>query len=353
MYQKHHLAFFANLSRTTYTALCKHFKNPVEAFTADKAAFHGIGWKVHTIQTFIEWRKTFDPERADEQLETLKTRIVEIMDDEYPKLLASIYDPPPFLFVQGTLQSGPALAVVGPRKCSVYGRTVCRELVRRIASAGVIIVSGLAHGIDRVAHDTAIEVGGITVAVLGTGIDFTPHHLVESIVQAGGAIITEYPPGMPGSFYTFPKRNRIIAGLCHATLIVEAGASSGARITAQCALDTNRDLCVVPQNIDSETGVGSNELLKTGAHLITSADDIFHILDMDNVCANQTPAPTIQTPLNEMETAIVKELSREAVHVDVITRQTGLSNAVVCSTLTMLEIKGIVKNQGGMMYKAQ
>lgn len=276
-------------------------------------------------------------------------------DADYPKLLKEIYDPPFCLFVKGKLKNdGYNLAVVGTRKFSNYGKQITEEIVEPLASQGITIVSGLAYGIDGIAHKATLEVGGTTIAVLGSGINrahiFPKEHarLAEEIVEKGGAVISEYPPGTIPTRYTFPRRNRIVAGMSLGTLVIEAPEESGALITAQCALDNGRDVFAVPQNINSENSVGPNNLIKNGAKLITNYQEILEALNLQeikNFIDNKQIIP--DSPIEEK---ILNCLSKEPQHVDLIIKETKLDSPTVNSNLTLMEMKGKVKNLGGMMY---
>ncbi len=210
---------------------------------------------------------------------------ITIADTRYPPILKQIADPPQHLFLRGELiASAICIAVVGPRQHSAYGAKVTEKLVYAIAKAGVTIVSGLARGIDGIAHQAALQAKGKTVAVLGSGCDdesiYPKEHvpLAHSILSSGGALISEYQPGSSPTKLTFPARNRIIAGMAKATLVIEAAQRSGSLITARCALDYDRDVLAVPQNIDSPTARGVNELIRMGAYPVTSPRDVlFHL----------------------------------------------------------------------------
>lgn len=205
-------------------------------------------------------------------------------DKKYPKLLRQLPDPPPQLYYRGDLEilNNICLAVVGSRKYSEIGKRSCQKIVGPLAKNGIVIISGLAIGIDSIAHQTTLENGGKTVAVLGTGLNdnvIYPKqniHLLEKIIDNGGLVLTEYPPESRATRYSFPQRNRIIAGLSIGTLVVEADIKSGSLITASCALDYNRDVFAVPYEITQKQG--TNELLKNGAYLVNSSEDITNIL---------------------------------------------------------------------------
>jgi DNA processing protein len=314
-----------------------------------------LPWEENLIHEFLLWRDEINEEKVERVLHNEKIHCITQDDEEYPELLKEIYDPPLCLFVRGAIpQDGFNLAVVGPRKFSQYGKQVAEELVRQLAAQGITIVSGLALGIDGIAHNAALAAEGTTVAVLGTGIDrqhiYPRVHsmLSEKIIEQGGAVIAEYPPGTLPNRFTFPRRNRIVAGMSLGTLVIEATEKSGALITAQCALDTNREVFAVPQNITSPTSVGTNNLLTMGAKPVMKAEDILDALNLQEVA--QYVTNTTILPDSPTEAKVLEHLSREPVHIDELIRKSGLESHVVNGTMTLMEMKGKIRNLGGMMY---
>jgi DNA processing protein len=295
----------------------------------------------------------FDPDSGD--------KIVRLTpnDSAYPQLLREIGTAPKELFVRGTLPppDAVAVAIVGTRRASPYGKQVTRELASGLARSRIVIVSGLALGIDGLAHEAALEARGLTIAVLGSGVDqasvYPPAHrrLAEQIVAAGGALVSEYPPGFAPTIYSFPQRNRIIAGLAVGTLVTEAPAESGALITARHAVEYSREVFSVPHPITSLTGQGTNTLLKMGATLVTQSSDILEMLRLPLPETTTHPATRLAlAKLTETETQIVAQLSRTPEHIDVLAKQTGFDSATVLSVLTLLEMRGIVRNTGAHYY---
>jgi DNA processing protein len=272
-----------------------------------------------------------------------------------PPLLAAIHDPPKKLFVRGALPDPSAIcvAIVGSRKYTAYGQYVTELLVPPLVRAGIVIVSGLALGIDGIAHRAALAAGGKTVAVLGSGIDAPSIHpvahtaLAHQIVEAGGAVLSEYPNGFKATLYSFPARNRIIAGLSVGTVVIEAALKSGALITAQAALNENREVFAVPHAITSPTAAGVNELIKSGAHPVTSADDILDVLGVKKSARGALPLSAAATP---EEKAILAALAAEPLHIDAILRAAALPGSNALAALTTLELNGLVKNLGGMRF---
>lgn len=355
MKKEHLLAHFPKITLKRYRELIAAFSDLDKAWTASLSELLKIGWDENYVHEFLLWKEMLNEEKTQKILVQEQIHCVLMEDPEYPPLLKELYDPPFCLFVRGTMTglSFP-LAVVGPRQFSLYGKQVTEEMVTALAPKGITIVSGLALGVDGIAHQAALDVGGKTIAVLGSGNDrqhIFPsghRHLADKIVAGGGAVITEYPPGMMPTQYTFPRRNRIIAGISLGTLIIEAGEESGALITAQCALDNGREVFAVPQNITSVTAVGVNNLLKVGAHPVTSAEDILDALNLRDVAEYVINSAIL--PDSPIEAKLLEHLSREPLHVDQLIKRSALDSPTVNSTLTMMEMKGKVRNVGGMQY---
>lgn len=349
------LAHFLKMTPKKAKDLMRVFFSFENAWQADFEALKKTGWDEATIQEFIEWKKNINEEKIQETLNKEKIICITQEDSNYPRLLKEIYDPPLCLFVRGTLQSDDfALAVVGPRKCSSYGQQVTEMLVGPLAEAGITIVSGLALGIDGIAHDVALKANGRTVAVLGGGVDEATiqprshYGLSERILEQGGAIISEYPPFTKAMNFTFPARNRIIAGMTLGTLVIEAGESSGSLITATCALDSNREVFAVPQNITTLTSVGVNTLVKMGAKVVLSCDDILQTLNLQEI--KKYVQNTQIIPNSPTEEILLNILTKEPIHIDEIIKKSALPSHEVSSAMTLMEMKGKVKNVGGMMY---
>lgn len=285
-------------------------------------------------------------------MDEIKT--INIQDKNYPKLLKEIKDPPEILYVRGEiLPDDSFFAVVGTRMASSYGKQVALEIAGDLAEAGLIIVSGMAPGIDTFCHQAALERKKRTIAVLGTGVDEKSIYpqsnlkLAEKILKTGGALISEYPPGTPGSKFTFPQRNRIISGLSLGVLVVEAKQKSGALITAHHAFSQNRKVFAVPGPIHSSNSKGPHYLIKKGAKLAENANDILRELNL--------PFPRFHLGKeikgeNEGENLILGVLKEGALDVDKIIEKTNLPASKVASTLAILEIKGKVRNLGGNIY---
>jgi DNA processing protein len=270
----------------------------------------------------------------------------------FPQLLAAIHDPPPQLYLRGdadpALLTRPAVALVGARACSAYGRSVARSLARDLAAAGVLVVSGLARGIDGEAHRGALDGGGWTVGVLGCGIDrdYPAAHaeLARRICGSGGLVVSEYEPGVEPAPWRFPARNRIIAGLCRATVVVEARERSGALITADFALEEGREVLAVPGEITSTLSAGTNALLRLGAIPVTCAADVLEVFGID---PPEAPAPE----LGPIASTLLDKLREGALTGDELVRACGLDPSQSSAALMELELAGQVTIEDGV-YRA-
>lgn len=350
------LAHFPKITYTRYKKLVGYFSDLAQLWQAELVDLSKAGLDEAIAHEFIVWREATDHEKILTNLEREKITTTSIGEPSYPALLSQIPDPPHTLFIRGSLPQHdlPSLAIVGTRHHTSYGKQVTEELAYELARQGLGIVSGLALGIDGIAHEAALKAQGITIAVLGSGIDratvypASHQHLAERIIFQGGAIVTEYPPGFKPTTYSFPARNRIVAGLTLGTLITEAPEESGALITARAALDYNREVMAVPHPITSEAGEGGNKLIQRGAALITSAHDVMEVLNLKNIKELIDNRATL--PATPTETTILQTLSKEPTHIDTIIKKTPLDSRTVMSTLTLLEMKGRVRNMGGMMY---
>ena len=268
----------------------------------------------------------------------------------YPPLLAELYDPPTRLFVRGgpsAILSETAVAVVGARSCSSYGAEVAHALARDLAAAGVVVVSGLARGVDAEAHRGALEGGGRTIAVLGCGIDRDyprSHAHLAARIAASGAVVSEYPPGTEPAPWRFPARNRIIAGLARATVVVEARTRSGALGTADFALELGRDVFAVPGEITAALSAGTNDLLRQGAAPLLAADDVLTALGLER-------APPARSRVSRAAGQILALLADAPCAVDDLVRRSGRASGEVAAALVELELAGAA-SQGDGIYRA-
>lgn len=334
-------------------------KKIVSPFSDGKTVWHAdqaelkskIGEKFADL--VVEARHLTEPEKEIDRLKSLDIGFITIYDKKYPKLLKEIYDCPVILYLKGNSEAlnSFSIAVVGSRKYSDYGRNVCYRLSKDCSSNGLTIVSGLALGIDTFAHQAAVDVGRPTIGVLGCGLDqiypTSNNALAKEILHFNGAIISEFPPGTPPFKQNFPARNRIIAGLSSGVLVIEAAENSGALITAYQALEYNREVFAVPGNIDSLSSAGTNKLLKEGAVLVTSSDDIFSALNLNNLSKT---GDQIDGPEGKEEIKICEILSRGDRTIDEIIKESELNVVLLSSTLTMLEMKCLVENIGSGRY---
>jgi len=269
--------------------------------------------------------------------------------------LLEIPEPPVALYIEGELPSPDKilLTVVGSRRLSSYGREVCTELIRGLVGQPIVIVSGLALGIDTVAHQSALATGLVTLAFPGSGLDrsvlypASNRQLAEKIIQSGGALISEYEPDFRATPYSFPRRNRLMAGLAKATLIIEASKKSGTLITARLALDYNRDVLAVPGSIHWPNSVGPNWLIKEGATPITNSEDLLHALGLENKQAGETPSLFSELELTLAETKILALLKNGLTNRDELIERSGYSSAEAGTALMLLTLKNLIKDVAG------
>lgn len=353
MHDAHRFAHYPRLTPTRSQQLASFFSDWDAAWNADETTLQQAGWNESASKHFLEWKKTFDEEKAEKILDQESMSVITKEDDEYPTLLKQCADAPFALFVRGTLPSGPTMAVVGSRKVSTYGDHVTKEVTTALANAGIVIVSGLALGVDGIAHQATLDAGGKTIAVLGGGINrshvqpSTHSALAEAIIASGGALVSEYPPGTQPSTYTFPARNRIVAGMSKGVLVTEAREGSGALITADKASEYNRAIFAIPHPLTNDNGKGTNLLIKSGATLVTEAHDILDSLHITTKTAHKQKELVNLSPT---EQTIIAAIASEPVHIDELTKTLPLDGSDIASTLVMMELSGYVKDMGGKMY---
>jgi DNA processing protein len=324
-----------------------------DAWRAGPADMMAAGLDAKACAALIKAQRTLD---LDAELARVERAVVTLLTREmagYPQALAQIPASPPLIYVRGRIEAVDdwSVAVVGTRSPTTYGREATRRLAADLAGAGVTIVSGLAIGVDTVAHHAALEAGGRTIAVLASGLDQVyPERnraLAEQIV-ASGALVSEFPIGTRPIPQLFPVRNRLISGLSLATLVAEAGAQSGALITVRYALEQGRDVFAVPGPIFSPKSEGPNALIRDGAGLVTQAQDILSALNLTAAAAQQEVQAAL--PEDPTEAALLEIVSYEPQHVDELRRQSALPITVVSSTLAILELKGLIRQAGAMQY---
>ena len=340
----------------TIRALKNHFGSYEAAWRRETSAYAAVPLDPQARGALEQRKHSVDPERAMRDVTRAGLWIMTDDDPAYPRLLAHIHSPPAILYGKGSkeaLAPDHGIAVVGTRRPTAYGREATAAIVAGLTAARVAIISGLATGIDAQAHRSALEHNGTTIAVLGSGIDpaslFPPENrgLSDRIAASGGAVISEYAPSTPAVKEHFPMRNRIIAGLAHGALVVEARERSGALITARLALEQNRDVFAVPGSIFSPTSAGPNILIREGAKAVRHAADILEEYGMD--ADLRTRAREAET-LTAQESALL-DFAAEPVGIDALKIKTGLPVPLILSSLSLLELKGLIRNLGGDVFQ--
>lgn len=334
-------------------ALLDEFGSLEAAWNADAWAIARAGLDRRVIESWLETRRLLDLAAEQARLEHLGVQVLTWADDDYPPLLREIPSSPPVLYVRGQLVPADewAVAVVGTRRMSAYGEAVTRQLVGDLVAAGLTIVSGLALGVDALAHQVALERGGRTIAVLGSGVDQlypARNRGVATRVMRQGAVVSDYPLGTPPDATNFPPRNRIISGLARGTLIIEAGERSGALITAAFALDQGREVLAVPGSILSRSSRGPNTLIRDGATPVLEAEDVIRALNLEMVLPQKEVRQMI--PASDEETRVLTLLSDDPCHVDELGQAMTLGAGELSSLLAIMELKGLVRRVGSMSY---
>jgi len=327
--------------RNRIYVLTERAGGPKRLWGANKDLLKEIGLSDELAAEAIAFRASIDLDAAYRKLTDKYISIVTDEDDNYPELLKHAPNRPKALFVKGALEKyKTAVAIVGSRKSTAYGKAFASELAADMVSAGVVIISGAARGIDTAAHRGAIEAGGTTYAVLGCGLDtvYPPENknLFSQIISSG-ALISEYPPETPPLAHNFPARNRIVAGMCQGVVVVEAGAKSGALITADFALDYGRDVFAVPGHNRSEMSRGTNKLIKQGAFLVETSEDILSVLGIEHKLCPQT------NTLTDIEKDLLEVLGWEPKRLDEIAKETNGGLASAPAILLSLELTGYIK----------
>ena len=354
-----------------FARLLKYFDNIDDALGASANRLEkveGIGPK--TAESILASRDKFDTEKEIRLAEKLGIWIINLEDSRYPAALKRIYDPPPVLYVKGTLKTSDALAVaiVGTRRCTTYGREQSSRLGYMLASAGFTITSGLASGIDTAAHLGAIKATGRTIAVQGCGLAhiFPPENKkLFAQVADSGACISELPLEFDARSENFPARNRIISGLSMGVIVVESAGIGGAMITAAAALEQNREVMAIPSRVDSPVSVGPHRLIKEGARLVHSIDDVMESLGYigeglkEHASFTTTAAEKDvqgqlfdieQLNLSSTEKTVLKNLDKEPAHIDEVIGKTALAAGQINSALICLRLKGLINQLPGNMF---
>lgn len=345
------LAKDLKIGAVTFKKLYSHFKSLKEAWQKPPAFL---------AESVSELKKNVDPDQELEKLKKADIGVVTIRDKNYPVLLKEIYDPPALLFYKGEIkkEDSLAVAVVGSRRFSSYGQRMAAKIGRQLAENGVTVVSGLALGIDAIAQEAALKAGGRTIAALGCGLDriypVANINLANQIIKSGsGAIVSEFGLGVPPLAHHFPIRNRVISGLSLGTVVIEAAEKSGSLITAQSALDQNREVFALPGDIERSSAYGPNELIKNGAKIVTNIDDILSELKIEKKASEVKMRQLVDnfSSDNVLEQKIIDTIGNDNLHIDKIAKIIKLNIATLNSTLLLMEMKGMVRNSGGGVYQ--
>ncbi len=337
-----------------FRKLCELFGSPREAWLATEYQLQQAGLDRRSLLNLVEKRQEINLDLELERIDARGISLITWDDEEYPRYLKEISNPPPLLYVQGEILPSDewAVAVVGTRNLTRYGRQVTQDIVTGLVQNSITIVSGLARGIDGLAHQRAVEMGGRTIAVLGSGLDvlYPAEHrnLAKRITDGYGAVISDYPLQTPPDAGNFPARNRIVSGMSLGVVVIEAGKRSGALITAGFALEQDREVFAIPGNINSRASVGTNKLIQQGAKLVQRAEDVLEELNLTMV-PQQLAAQKV-SPDTAEEALLLTYLSDQPVHIDEIINEVEIPSGLVGSTLTLMELKGMVRQVGGMNY---
>ncbi|MCX8026482.1 MAG: DNA-processing protein DprA [Thermodesulfovibrionales bacterium] len=351
------LTLVKDVGNITAKKLLAVYKNPKTIFEVSEDELSNIEdvgeRRANAIKTFSEWKKIDDIIKA---IQSKGAWILKITDNRYPKSLREIDDSPIILYCLGEYkkEDNIAIAIVGSRRMSEYGRRVASQISRELSSIGVTIVSGFARGIDTVAHRSALDAGGRSIAILGSGIDIiypTENRLLFDKIKNSGCIMTEFTPNTPPDKFNFPKRNRIISGLSLGVLVVEAAMGSGSLITAHYATEQNKEVFAVPGNITNTLSQGTNALIKKGAKLVQKTEDIIEeLIPQLKGLIKETETSKNKLEITDKEDAILKVLKEEPTHIDDIVRQSGYSIEEALTILLELELKGIIMQKEGKRF---
>jgi DNA processing protein len=336
-------------------ALLDHFGDLSLAWDAPADALLASGLNARLVEKLIQIRSQVDLEKTWEGIEKQGIRVLTWLDSDYPERLKEIDQSPPVLYIRGTFvpEDATAVAIVGTRRVTAYGRQVADELAASLGRNGVTVISGMARGTDAVAHQSVIKAGGRTVAVLGCGVDriYPPENrqLAEQIM-AHGCMLSDYPVGTVPEGSNFPPRNRIISGLSLATVVIEAGEESGALITASFAAEQGREIFAVPGGIYAPQSKGTNRLIQQGATPLLVVQDVLEALNLAMVSQQNTARRVL--PADALEASIYQALGSDPLHVDEICVQLNQPIEKLSAALAMMELKGMVRQVGGMNYVA-
>lgn len=335
--------------------LYSYFSSMEDAWNAPNAEWQKAGLDEKVIIALRETVDKIDPDKEIERLACEKIGVLITKEKEFPESLKTIDRPPAIIYFKGKIDGASkiALSVVGTRRMSLYGRQVTEKIVSDLALSGMTIISGLARGVDTIAHETALEAGGLTIAVVGSGLDekslypFDNIGLARKIVSAGGAIISEYHPGTPALAQHFPARNRLISALSLGVLVTECPIKSGALLTARAGLEQGKEIFAIPGDIRSRNCEGTNNLIKMGAKAVTCASEILEEFGFSEAIAQKARKIIPET---REEAKVLDFLSIQPIEFDRLVQKTALDSATLSSVLTMMEIKGKVRNVGMNQY---
>ena len=348
------------LGTVRFRKLELRFASLKEAWSASRDQFKSAGLDDKTIGSIETSKKSIDPDAEMDRLEKAGVSAFNWHDQAYPALLKEIPDPPPVLYVRGSIEPEDqrSIAVVGTRRATAYGREAALALASDLAHSGITVVSGLARGIDTIAHRAALKANGRTLAVMASGADIIypaeNARLAEEIVE-NGALISEHPLGVRPDAHNFPRRNRLMSGMTLGTLVVEANQKSGALWTVRHAQEQNREVFCIPGNIFSPASLGPNQLIQDGAKLVLNHKDVLEEINLTTISNQVELANQMELALSIPESGgdemmLLKQISYEPIHIDEICRSANLPMNVVNSTLTLLELKGLIRQVAGMQY---
>ena len=336
-------------------AMLDYFGDLESAWEAPANELEAAGLGAKVLKTLLEVRRSDLLEKTCRFIDSQGITVLTWQDESYPRRLSEVDLSPPVLYVLGELSSEDewAVAIVGTRRFTAYGRQATEEISEALAGGGITVVSGLARGIDAIAHRAALKAGGRTIAVLGSGLDqiYPPeHHQLAQDIASQGALLSDYPPGTAPEAINFPPRNRIISGLSRAVVVVEAGEKSGALITAAFAAEQGREVFAVPGSIYAPQCKGSNLLIQQGARALLKANDLLAALSLNQLSAQRQVRTAL--PADAVEAQLYSLLARETMHIDEIYAQMNLPIETVSATLTLMELKGLIRQVGIMSYIA-
>ena len=336
-----------------FQKLIQFFGDLETAWKADRSELLSAGLGTRLVERCLQARSQFDLQKIWDGITSQGIHILTWADETYPARLREIEQPPPVLYIRGEYLQDDlfAVAVVGTRRITQYGRQITEELGTFLAVNGITVVSGLARGVDSAAHTSALKAGGRTIAILGSGVDriYPPEHReLASRIMTRGALISDYAPGTEPESSNFPPRNRIISGLSLAVVIVEAGETSGALITAGFAAEQGREVFAVPGSILAPQSKGTNRLIQTGAQPLLTPEDLLQALNLSHPSEQKSARRLL--PVDNLESQILKIMGDEPAHVDELRNRSGLPIEQVSAALVLLELKGLVRQVGGMNY---